>query len=92
MEFKADPKVWKTLSFAHMTEKSINLIEKENKLAFIVNLKSNKKQVKDAFQKAFDVKIDKVNILIDQKGRKKAFVKLNKDYAAADVAMKLGIM
>lgn len=84
--------VWEVLGYPHLTEKSVGLVETENKLVFIVNKNVNKKQVKWAVEKAFEVKVDKINILNDMKNRKKAFVKLNKNYSAMDVATKLGMM
>jgi len=75
-----------------MTEKSVALIEKENKIVFIVNRNADKKQIKEAVEKVFEVKVDKVNTLIAAKGEKKAFVKLKPEFKAIDVAVKLGIV
>lgn len=87
---KMDP--WKILKYPHMTEKSIAMVEKENKLVFIVELKASKKQIKEAFEKAFEVKVDKVNTEITLKGEKKAVIKLKPEFKAGDVAVKLGIV
>jgi len=67
-------------------------IESENKLVFIVNRKSNKKQIKWATEKAFNVKVVNVKILIDRKGRKKAWIKLSKEYPATEIATRLGML
>ncbi|MEM3665963.1 MAG: 50S ribosomal protein L23 [Candidatus Bathyarchaeia archaeon] len=75
-----------------MTEAASLMVEKENKLIFIVNLKATKSDVKKAVEKLYEVKIEKVNLLITPQGEKKAFVKLHPDYKAADVAIKLGIL
>ena len=75
-----------------MTEKSVALIEKENKIVFIVSRSADKKQIKEAFEKVFEVKVAKVNTLITPKGEKKAFVKLKPEFKAIDVAVKLGIV
>jgi len=75
-----------------LSEKALRLVEKENKLVFIVNTKSSKKQIKDAFEKIFDVKVEKVNTLILPDGRKKAYIKLKKEYKASDVLSKLGLL
>jgi len=83
---------WKTLHYAHVTEKSISLIERENKIVFIVERDADKKKIKEAVEKAFDVKVDKVNTIITIKGEKKAFIKLKPEFKAADVAVKLGII
>lgn len=74
------------------TEKSFRLIEKENKLMFIVNSKAGKKTVKEAVEKTFKVKVDKVNIIRSITGEKKAVVKLSKEYRAMDVANRLKIV
>lgn len=81
---------YKVLSYAYLTEKAVGLVEKENKLVFIVDRKADKKQIKEAIEKAFDVKVAKVNTQI--KGReKKAYVKLKPESKAIDVAVKLGM-
>ncbi len=73
------------------TEKAIMCIERENKLVFIVNPKATKKDIKRAVEELYDVKVEKVNVLWDRKGRKKAYVKLAPGYRADDVAIRLGI-
>jgi large subunit ribosomal protein L23 len=73
------------------TEDAVNLIETENKLTFIVNLKSNKNKIKRAVEELYDVEVDKVNLLITPKGLKKAYVKLGPANRASDVALRLGI-
>jgi len=75
-----------------VTEKTIRLAERENKITFIVNRKANKTQIKEAVEKLFNVKVEKVNTLITPNGEKKAYVKLKKDYKATDVLTKLGLM
>ena len=83
---------YRILRYPHMTEKSVSLIEKENKIVFIVDKKANKKQIKDAIEKVFEVKVAEVNTLFDMEGNKKAFVKLKPEFKAIDVAVKLGIV
>ncbi|MCD6164501.1 MAG: 50S ribosomal protein L23 [Candidatus Odinarchaeota archaeon] len=74
-----------------VTEAALELIEKENKLTFIVDRRANKPTIKRAVESLFKVKVDKVNTLITPDGRKKAYVKLSPEYSAADIATKLGI-
>ncbi len=83
---------WDILVAPHLSEKSIGLVETENKLVFMVNEKSTKKQIKYAIEKAFNVKVESVNILNDTKNRKKAFIRLNSKYNALDIATKLGMI
>jgi large subunit ribosomal protein L23 len=75
-----------------MTEAASLMVEKENKLVFIVDLKANKIDVKRAVQQLYEVKVNDVNIQITPTGEKKAFVRLNPDFKAADIAIKLGIL
>jgi large subunit ribosomal protein L23 len=83
---------FKIIQYPYVTEKTVGLIEKENKIVFVVSRNADKKQIKEAVEKLFDVKVDKINTLIDMKGRKKAFVKLKPEYRAIDVATKLGLI
>jgi large subunit ribosomal protein L23 len=83
---------FKVLLHPLVTEKTVGMIEKENKIVFIVDRKANKRQIKEAFEKLFGVKVEKVNTLISRDGRKKAFIKLKKEFKASDVAVKLGIL
>jgi large subunit ribosomal protein L23 len=74
-----------------VTEKTFDLIETQNKLVFLVNRNANKNQIKRAIEKIHNVKVIKVNTLINTKGEKKAFIKLHPDYSAQDIAIDLGI-
>ncbi len=74
------------------TEKALNLIEKQNTLTFIVDLKSSKGEIKEAVEKMFGVKVEKVRTLITPKGEKKAYVKLAPEFKASDIATKLGLI
>ncbi len=82
---------YKIIKGAVKTEKVVNLITKENKLAFYVDYKANKNQIKEAIEMLYGVKVDKVNTLIDKKG-KKAYVKLKPEYKASDLASELGVI
>ncbi len=75
-----------------MTEVSSRLLETENKLVLMVNLRASKKDVKRAVEELYEVQVEKVNVLITSQGEKKAFVKLHPDYKAVDVAIRLGIL
>ncbi|NQU98373.1 50S ribosomal protein L23 [Candidatus Woesearchaeota archaeon] len=74
------------------TEKSIRLMEAENKLIFIVDRTANKKLIKDELEKTFKVKIERINTLITPEGKKKAYVKFSDETPAIDLATKLGLM
>lgn len=74
------------------TEKAVRLMEAENKLIFIVDRKATRTEVKKAVEELFKVKVDKVNTLIDTKGRKKAYTKLSMETPAIDIATQMGII
>lgn len=75
-----------------MTERSVYMIENENKLVFIVDRKANKHNISIAVQELYGVETESVNTLISRKNTKKAFVKLKDDYDASDLAIRLGIL
>ncbi len=75
-----------------MTESASLMVEKDNKLIFIINLKAGKEDVKKAVEQLYEVKVAKITTLITPQGQKKAFVKLTPEYKASDVAIKLGIL
>jgi len=74
----------------YVTEKTMTLMEKENKLEFIVDRRANKKEIRLAIEKLLDIKIDYVHTYISEEG-KHAIVRLNKDYSAEDVGMRIGV-
>ncbi|MEM2850562.1 MAG: 50S ribosomal protein L23 [Candidatus Bathyarchaeia archaeon] len=82
----------KVVLYPVMTEDAVNLIESENKLTFIVDINSGKRDVRQAVEELYDVKIAKVNTVITPDGKKKAFVKLRPEYKASDVAVRLGML
>ena len=75
-----------------MTEVASRILEAENKLVFAVNLKASKPDIKRAVEELYEVRVEKVTVMITSKGEKKAYVKLHSDFKAVDVAIKLGIL
>ena len=68
------------------TESAMKKIEEHNTLVFIVDVKANKRQIKDALKKLYDVDCIKINTLIRPDGTKKAFARLTADVDALDIA------
>ena len=66
-------------------------IEENNTLVFIVDVRANKRQISQAVKKMYDIMTAKVNTLVRPDGLKKAYVRLNQDYDALDVANKIGM-
>ncbi|HDD69373.1 MAG TPA: 50S ribosomal protein L23 [Candidatus Korarchaeota archaeon] len=74
------------------SEKAVAMIERENKLVFIVHRRANKHMIKRAVEEAFEVKVENVRTLITPQGLKKAYVKLKPEFKASEIAAKLGIL
>ncbi|MCF8884807.1 MAG: 50S ribosomal protein L23 [Nitrososphaerota archaeon] len=75
-----------------ITQKAVSMIEKENKITFIVDLRATKDDVKRAVEELYGVKVVKVNTMITPLGEKKAYVKLAPETPASELAIKLGIL
>lgn len=73
------------------TEKAVRLIEINNTLVLEVDRRKSKDEIKKDVEDIFEVKIDSINTLI-RKNKKFAYVKLNKDNLAIDVATKFGMI
>lgn len=80
------------IRYPHLTEKSVGMVEEENKLVFIVEDEANKNDVKWAVEEEFSVGVTKVNTLNTMKGNKKAIVQLSEDDNALDIATRLGML
>ena len=75
----------------HVSEKSMNLIEANNEIAFVVNRNANKRQIKRAFESLYEEEIERINTHISPKGEKIAFIKLVEEEMAEDIAVRLGV-
>jgi len=73
------------------TEKIVRQIEVDNVLVFVVDRAVSKPEIKKEVEGLFDVKVSKVRTHT-LKNKKLAYVKLNAEYPAVDVATKLGVM
>ncbi|KAF3479597.1 60S ribosomal protein L23A [Arthroderma sp. PD_2] len=75
------------------TESAMKKIEENNTLVFIADVKANKRQIKLALKKLYDIETVKLNTLIRPDGSKKVFARLTPDIDALDIAAtKLGIV
>ena len=74
------------------SEKSIRQIEFENKLAFAVNPRATKFDVKRAVESLFKVRVAKVTLQNSFRGQKRASVRLTPQHLASDVSADLGLI
>ncbi len=83
---------WKVIVYPHLAEKSMNMVEFDNKLTFIVRRTASKKDIKEAIENLFDVRVLKVQTEVTPKGVKKAYAKLSPDSQASEIASRLGMV
>lgn len=84
--------IYKTIYYPKPTEKAVRLMEAENKLVFMVDKKATKKDIKEALEKIFKIKVEEVNTTIMPTGKKKAYVKLSMETPAIDIATQMGML
>lgn len=80
------------LKHPHLTEKAMHSVESKNELVFIVDRNASKKDIAGAVEAEYKVKVARVSVSRDLKGRKKAFVRLSEKDSALDIATRLGMM
>ncbi|KAL8202948.1 UNVERIFIED_CONTAM: 60S ribosomal protein L23A [Gekko kuhli] len=78
------------IKFPLTTKLAMEKTEDNSTLVFIVDVKANKHQTKQAVKKLCDIDVAKVNTLIQPDGDKKAYVCHVSDYDSLDVANKTG--
>ena len=74
----------------YVTEKTMNFMEKNNALEFVVRRDADKKTIKKAIEKMFEVKVKNVNTRVTKRG-KHAIVTFMPDFKAEDIGMRIGI-
>ena len=75
----------------HVSEKTMNAIDLNNELTFVVNRNSSKADIKRAFETLFEEQVERVNTHISPKGLKLAYIKLAEEEKAEDIAVKIGV-
>ena len=81
----------KIIKYPLSTEKSIRLMESQNKLIFVVDIDADKDVIKKAVEEMFKVSVEDVKTFI-MKGEKRAYVKFSEKNPAIDIATQLGLM
>jgi len=81
---------YKIVLHPYVTEKTMNLMEDNNALEFIVRRTANKHTIKRAVEMLFDVEVERVNTKIAKTG-KHAIVRFKPEYDAEDIGMRIGV-
>jgi len=93
---KVAPK--EVILYPYLTEKSLRAIDGSkvqdfkdgNKLEFLVRKDATKREIKEAFEKLFEAKVEKINTRVMKDG-KHAIIKVAEGYDARDIGMRIGI-
>ena len=75
----------------NVTEKTMNLIDENNEIAFVVRRSANKMQIKRAFVDLYEEEVERVNTHITPKGEKVAYIKLVEEEMAEELAVRIGV-
>ena len=84
--------------YPFVTEKTLNMLQGTpqsnfsdgNRLEFVVNIKSNKTQIKKAFEELFEAEVDFINTHVKKDG-KHAIIKLKEKGKAEEIGMRIGV-
>lgn len=74
------------------TEKSVKLIQSENKMIFVVDRAATKPQIKAEVEQLFGAKVLRINTITTPKAQKRAIVEFSPETPAIDIATRLGLM
>jgi large subunit ribosomal protein L23 len=78
------------LLYPYVTEKTMNHMEKNNALEFVVRREATKLQIKKSVEQMFEVKVKHVTTRITKQG-KHAIVVFMPEFKAEDIGMRIGV-
>jgi len=80
-----------SINYPFVTEKAMMLLD-ENKLQFIVDTRSNKKQIVEDVEKLYGFKVTSAKTMSTMKGTKKAILTFQDPESAHEIATRIGLM
>jgi large subunit ribosomal protein L23 len=75
---------------AYVTEKSMDEMERQNKLEFVVDRRANRAEIRRAVETTYQCKVEKITVKIVRTG-KIATVRFTKDFSAEDIGGRAGV-
>jgi large subunit ribosomal protein L23 len=75
---------------AYVTEKSMDEMERQNKLEFVVDRRANRAEIKRAIEDIYQCKVLKINTKIVRLG-KIATIRFRKEFSAEDIGSRAGV-
>jgi large subunit ribosomal protein L23 len=76
----------------YITEKVTGMVDSNNTLEFLVDMRATKPEIKKSLEELYDVEVISVRTMITSRGEKKAIVKLAKEGSANELATRLGLL
>ncbi len=80
-----------SVEYPFVTEKAVMLLD-DNKLQFIVDTRSNKKQIIEDVEKLYGFKVKSVRTMTTMKGMKKAILTFEEPESANEIATRIGLV
>ncbi|GEM_PF-338467 len=74
------------------SEKATKMIDSENKIQVIVDLRARKSEIKREVERVFETSVKSVRTMIRFKGEKKAIIELEEEGKAKEIGTSLGIL
>ncbi len=81
-----------TLKHIVPTEKANLMIDSENKVQFIVDLRASKREIKSEVERVFETPVKSVRTMLTFKGEKKAIIELGEEGKAKEIGTSLGVL
>ncbi|HXQ79472.1 MAG: 50S ribosomal protein L23 [Thermoplasmata archaeon] len=75
---------------AYVTEKSMDEMERQNKLEFVVDRRANRAQIRAAIEGIYQCKVEKITTKIVRVG-KIATIRFTKEFSAEDIGGRAGV-
>ncbi len=80
-----------TILHPHVTEKTVDKMDFENKMVFICQPEATKDEIVDEVEEQFDLNTTSINTMVTSKGQKKAEITLADEHDAQEVASRIGV-
>lgn len=75
---------------AYVTEKSMDEMERQNKLEFVVDRRANRSEIRRAVEQTYQCKVSKITTKMVPSG-KIATVRFAKEFSAEDIGSRAGV-
>ena len=75
----------------HVTEKTVDKMDFENKMVFICQPEATKGEIVDEVERQFEVEVVSINTMVTTDGTTKAELTLSEEHDAQEVASRIGV-